>query len=140
MNISEIKRYFFAHRNGITADVLRKAGSPFLTIFGVEVPAISRLARKIGTDAGLGWKLWEDSEVRESRMLAPWLFDPETLMIDEIMQLASSVRCSEDANMLAFRILKRRHDRKQLLARLKKEASNRLSVHLSYEALQRHLE
>lgn len=143
MELKEIKHYFFAHRNGVTADVLRRAGSPFGMIFGVEVPVISALARRIGENPELGRILWADSEVRESRLLAPWLFSPESLTKEECLEMAGSVRDTEDALMLAFRILKRRADAPVILEELKEKASHLKpgsSGEIAADALARHLE
>jgi len=83
MEVKDIKHYFFARRNGVTAEVLRRAGSGFEMIFGVDVPGISALAREIGFDKELGMRLWEDRKVRESHLLAAWLLDPGTLSLEE---------------------------------------------------------
>ena len=39
-----VKRRFFAMRNGIIADTLRSAGSPFKIIFGLNLPQIIDIA------------------------------------------------------------------------------------------------
>lgn len=135
MEIKEIKQLFFAHRNGITADALRKGGSGFRTIFGVELPPLSTLARSIGYDAELAGALWEDREVRESRLLSYWLMDPEALTRQECLELAAGVRDREDAQMLAFRVLKRRADAAEILADL--DADPQLAM--AAAALRQHL-
>ena len=43
-----VKRRFFAMRNGVIADVLRKGGSPFRTIFGLNLPQIAEIAADTG--------------------------------------------------------------------------------------------
>ena len=40
-----IKRRFFAMRNGIIADTLRKAGLDYRMIFGLNLPQITDIAR-----------------------------------------------------------------------------------------------
>ena len=141
MELKDIKQYFFAHRNGVAADVLRRAGSPYKTIFGVELPPISALAREIGFDRELAMRLWEDSDVRESRLLAPWLLDPAALSDEDVRRLALSVRSEEDALMLAFRVLKRLPEPERLLAGLETLAKEgNAEAKLSHAALKRHLE
>lgn len=143
MDLKDIKQYFFAHRNGVTADILRRAGSPFGMIFGVEVPVISSLARQIGMNLDLGRILWADRDVRESRLLAPWLFIPEDITRDECLDMALTVRDSEDALMLAFRILKRRDDAREILEELRSKAMARepgSPAEIAVKALERHLE
>lgn len=130
MEVKEIKHYFFARRNGVTADVLRRAGSGFEMIFGVDVPGISALAREIGFDKELGMRLWEDRKVRESHLLAAWLLDPGTLSLEECVALAESVVDSEDAQMLAFRVLKHRPEVFPLLAQ-ESMAARAIRAHLN---------
>lgn len=116
MEMKDIKHYFFAHRNGITADVLRRGGSGFEMIFGCDVPSISALGKEIGHDMELARKLWDDRKVRESHLLAPWLMDPAALNVEECRELAESVVDMEDAQMLAFRVLKHRPEVLDMLA------------------------
>ena len=130
MEVKEIKHYFFARRNGVTADVLRRAGSGFEMIFGVDVPGISALAREIGFDKELGMRLWEDRKVRESHLLAAWLLDPKALSLEECVALAESVVDSEDAQMLAFRVLKHRPEVFPLLAQ-ESMAARAMRAHLN---------
>lgn len=116
MEMKEIKQYMFARRNGVTADVLRRAGSGFEMIFGVDVPSISALGREIGYNKELAMVLWDDRKVRESHLLAAWLLDPGTLSVEECVALAESVADKEDAQMLAFRVLKHRPEVLERLA------------------------
>lgn len=116
MEMREIKQYMFARRNGVTADVLRRAGSGFEMIFGVDVPSISALGRETGYNKELAMALWADRKVRESHLLAAWLLDPEALSEDECVRLAESVVDMEDAQMLAFRVLKHRPEVLSLLS------------------------
>lgn len=133
MTLRDIKARFFAFRNGNTADILRRGGSHFRMIFGCDVPAISALAREIGRNHELAVELWNDSDVRESRLLAPWLMDNDLLTTDDCVALAESAIDMEDAMMLAFRVLKRRPDAREILQRL-----NPGSV--AYSALRTHLD
>ena len=109
MEIPEIKQWFFARRNGNTADILKRG------------------------DRELALTLWNDSYVRESRLLAPWLMDPEEFTRQECIDMASDSRCMEDAMMLAFRLLKRRDDAQEILKALP-EGSH------AAKALRQHLE
>lgn len=132
MELKDIKHYFFARRNGITADVLRRGGSGFEMIFGCDVPGISALARQIGYDRKLAGKLWEDRKVRESHLLAAWLIDPKSVSVEECVEMAGGVVDIEDAQMLAFRLLKRHAQVAQILERLPHDslAAQALRLHL----------
>lgn len=107
MDIQEIKRRFFAMRNGIVADTLRKAGLPHKMIFGLQLPQLSEIAREAGPSRPLARELWMDADVRESRLLAPYIFPPEELSLDEAAEMAASLRSREEADILAWRLLAR---------------------------------
>lgn len=106
MDIQSIKKEFFARRNGVTADVLRKAGMPYKVIFGLQVPQLAEIARGIGYDDSLAETLWSDSDVRESRLLATYLFNPANMSIDKAIGLSRKLQTREEADMLAFRLLR----------------------------------
>ncbi|MCM1153271.1 MAG: DNA alkylation repair protein [Muribaculum sp.] len=105
--IKEIKRQFMAFRNGIVSDTLRKAGFEYDIIFGLQLPQISQIAAGLPKDSELALALWQDSSVRESRLLACYLFPPEDISMEKAEELASNVRNTEEADILAFRLLRR---------------------------------
>ena len=45
-------------RNGIVADTLRKAGSPYRIIFGLNLPQISEIARVTGCNHEWPKRFW----------------------------------------------------------------------------------
>lgn len=108
--LGAVKHRFFAMRNGIVADTLRKSGLPYNTIFGLQLPQLSEIAREIGKDTNLGRMLWEDSEVRESRLLACYLMPPGDVTFDELVEMGESVKTREEADIMAFRLLRYRPD------------------------------
>ncbi|MDE6370251.1 MAG: hypothetical protein K2K92_02035, partial [Duncaniella sp.] len=77
--IQTIKRRFFAMRNGVIADTLRKAGLPYRIIFGLNLPQIAEIAEETGADEALARQLWADTGTRESMMLAPMIFPLSSL-------------------------------------------------------------
>lgn len=107
MTIQEIKHQFYAYRNGVVADALRRSGMPYRMIFGVDVPTLASIARQIGYDEDLADALWKETDVRESRLLATYLFNPENIEMNKAVSLASEIITREEADMLAFRLLKR---------------------------------
>ena len=111
MTIQEIKKEFFAMRNGMLGDTLRKAGMPYAVIFGLNIPQLGEIARRAQEDTAerdaLARELWADTKVRESRLLACWLFNPQTLGTDEAKEMMASVQTREEADILAFRLLRR---------------------------------
>lgn len=133
--MKEIKHLFFTYRNGAVADTLRRYGIPHKVIFGLEIPRLAEIARGLEASEELADRLWADNEVRESRLLATYLYSPTTISEDKVIKLASEVRTQEEADMLAFRLLKRMANAEQILNKLKSipECSK------TAEALQRHL-
>lgn len=131
--VSEAKRNFFVFRDGLTADVLRRGGVPHTCIFGLQVPRISQVASRFGSLPAerkrmLARCLWEDADVRESRLLACWLMDSADLSHDDALALASSVRSQEEADILVFRVLSRIPDRKSLLDALDDSPPHRMAA------------
>ncbi len=107
MDLQPIKKDFFVFRNGIVADTLRKAGMPHKVIFGLQIPQIAAIAKDLTPSSELAEALWNDSEVRESRILATYLFPVDEMSLEKAFWLLGSVRTPEESDMLAFRLLKR---------------------------------
>ncbi|MDE6010532.1 MAG: hypothetical protein K2F87_03665 [Muribaculaceae bacterium] len=105
--LQAIKHSFMAYRNGIVADTLRKAGAPYGVIFGLQLPQLGDIARSQIPSADLARELWNDRNVRESRLLAAWLFPVGDLEYDEALGMATDVLTREEADILAFRLLRR---------------------------------
>ncbi|MDE7189382.1 MAG: DNA alkylation repair protein [Muribaculaceae bacterium] len=105
--LKNIKHQFFARRNGIVADALRKGGEDYKTIFGLQVPDIAAISRTLTQDTALADALWADTEVRESRLLACYIFPPAEVDFNKALKLAREVRNREEADMLGFRLMKR---------------------------------
>lgn len=110
--MKEAKHLFMTFRNGIVADTLRNAGMPYRIIFGLQLPQIAETARilrgKLNPEetAILASELWDDRTVRESRLLACYLFPGETLSLDNARRLAADVQTNEEADVLCFRLLR----------------------------------
>lgn len=118
--LREIKQEFYAYRNGIVADALRKAGMPYKVIFGLQVPQLAEISRQIiariesqnnENDAiaerrRLAQALWDDRGVRESRLLACYLFDHTQMDRAEAESLLNDIQTPEERDMLNFRLLR----------------------------------
>lgn len=116
--ISRIKKQFFAFRNGIVADALRKQ-FPYEVVFGLQVPQIAEIARSLQPSMELADALWADKKVRESRLLATYLFPIANVSPERALTLATEVNTTEEADMLAFRLLKRLPFAKELPEKMK---------------------
>lgn len=110
--MQKIKQLFMTYRNGVVADTLRKAGLPHKVIFGLQLPQIVEIARSLAEDHGAGAlddlasRLWADSEVRESRILALRLASPGNITREKAIALAESIRSREEADLLVFYLLR----------------------------------
>lgn len=105
--MQQAKRMMFAMRNGVVADVLRKGGSPFSIIFGVNLPQLTDMARELGTDNELAARLWANTTTRESMLLAPMLVDADNFSEADAAAWIESVPCNEVADVLCLKLLRR---------------------------------
>lgn len=133
-----IKQQFFAYRNGILAEQLRGTGSPCQVIFGLNVPQIAALARQLTPSAELAETLWADKNVRESRLLACYLFPRDTTDSTRAEQLMLEAQTPEEGDMLCFRLLKHLPCARQLAD--KYAVSDNVLTAYTARSLARHLE
>lgn len=104
--VKEIKHQFMVFRNGIVADTLRQAGMPYNIIFGLQLPQLSQIARSLTPSLQLAEELWADRKVRESRLLACYLFPKEEVTEELALRLAADTQTTEEADILCFRLLR----------------------------------
>lgn len=113
-----LKRRFFAMRNGLLADQLRRAGSKFRIIFGLNVIQLNEIARDLGHDPQLAGELWRNTTTRESMLLAPMLWRPDDFSYDAVISLCGELPDAEVADMVCHRLLKTRDDATGIIAYL----------------------
>ncbi|MDE5997012.1 MAG: DNA alkylation repair protein [Muribaculaceae bacterium] len=109
--LSYIRKEFFALRNGMIADTLRKGGLEQKYIFGLQLPQIKEISVKFKQSEDddtclLAQELWNDRECREARLLACHLMPPSKLNANEAIEWAEDVSTREEADILAFRLLR----------------------------------
>lgn len=126
------------YRNGIISDTLRKAGMPYSIIFGLQLPQLAAIAREYEPSLELAAELWNDENVRESRLLACYLFPVESITEENAITLAESLLTKEEADILCFRLLRRLPFAETLS--LKLTASEKPLVSYCGEALRRNLD
>lgn len=112
-----VKRHFFAMRNGLIADTLRKGGSKFRIIFGLNLPQIAEIAALTPHTAELATRLWQNSTTRESMMIAPMLYPVEEIDVATACRLIESVPEAEIADVLCHRLLRRMPEAMELVDR-----------------------
>lgn len=109
--ISSIRKDFFAFRNGMIADTLRKGGLEQKYIFGLQLPQIKGIAERFRQKeeeerASLARTLWNDRECREARLLACHLMPPSLMTKEEAREWIDNVATREEADILAFRLIR----------------------------------
>lgn len=133
-----IKQHFMAMRNGVVADTLRSAGLPHRVIFGLNLPQIAAIARDVEQSEAIASALWEDKNVRESRLLAAYLMPPDRMTPDKAIGMAGGCTTREEADILCFRLLRRLSFAESLADTL--EASSDFMTAYCGKALRRNLE
>ena len=98
-------------RNGMIADTLRKGGLEQKYIFGLQLPQIKEIAEKYRPTspdeaAALARTLWSDLECREARLTACHLMPPALLPKDEAAEWGAGAASREEADILAFRLIR----------------------------------
>lgn len=102
-----IKRRFFAMRNGIVADTLRRNGSVHKFIFGLNLPQIADISESFQSDVQLARELWANVSTRESMLLAPMLFPEGTMLYEEAKTWVGSSVSAETTDVLCHRLLRK---------------------------------
>ncbi len=104
--IQEVKKEFFAYRNGIIAEQLRAAGDPHTMIMGCQLTDVIAIAEHYEKSAELAQALWNDVNHRECRMAATMLYPTEDFDIETAVAWCQSVESVEIADVLCHRLLR----------------------------------
>ncbi len=104
--IQTIKRHFFAMRNGIIADTLRRAGCHFKIIFGLNMPQLSDFAKQLGCDSNLARLLWNNRSTRESMLLATMIFPLDEMTAEELCQWIDDAPSTEVIDVLCLKMIR----------------------------------
>ena len=117
----EVKKDFFALRNGVIADAIRKLYEPGATIYGLTVEQFLQLAKKYPKDLEFGLKLWNDQNTRESRLFALYVIPAASLDKATAKRMIHEVGSIEEAEFLAFKILRHLPFAKELFIEVSQE-------------------
>lgn len=104
-DLQNIKRRFFAMRNGVVSDVYRRVGSPYRIVFGLSVVEIREVAKATGQNENLARLLHENSSTRESRLIAPLLMPLDKFTQEDAYEWLASVMSAEEADILCNSLL-----------------------------------
>ena len=120
-----MRKEFFAFRNGIVADKLRKAGDPHGMIMGcllVDITGIAQRTRETVDSkeqlAAIASELWSDTNSRECRLAAPMLYPAEEMSQELAMQWCENVETTEVADNLCHKLLRHINDADALFRQL----------------------
>ena len=108
-----MRKEFFAFRNGIIADKLRRAGDPHSIIMGCLLVDIQDIAKRqceaIGDNillAAIASELWRNTQSRECRLAAPMLYPAPLMAIEEAHKWCQEVESTEVADNLCHKLLR----------------------------------
>ena len=111
--LASIKKDFYIYRNGVVADALKALYGSGKMIFGLTVPQFMELSKKYPKDINLGLSLWKEKNIRECRILALYIIPPESVSPEIARELIADVESGEEAEFLAFRLLRRINNARQ---------------------------
>jgi len=83
MKYEDIITYLEAHANPDAVKGMSKVAISGQSVYGVSLPVLRELAKKIGKDHELALKLWEKNN-RETRLLAPMIDDPKQVTEEQM--------------------------------------------------------
>lgn len=102
--LREIKSSFRQSMNADLSDGMRKNGLIYRMNFGVPSPRIRLIADRFNQDVSLATYLWNE-DVRESKMLATYLYPYNEMDIDTAVQWCSEIKYTEIADQLCRNLL-----------------------------------
>lgn len=105
-DMQNVKRTFFALRNGVVADALKKGGAPFRIIFGLNLPQLLQIAASAPKTVELAELLWSNNSTRESMLLAPMIMLKDKFSVSDASRWISQVPSVEVADILCHRLLR----------------------------------
>ena len=104
--MQSIKRDFFAMRNGVVADVMRRAGAPYRIVFGLNLPQITEIAARVGIDDDLAMALWANDTTRESRLIAPMLMDAGRVDLARAKDMVRAMKGVEEIDVACLKVMR----------------------------------
>ena len=105
--IQQVKRRFFALRNGALGELMRRQGATYRIIFGLNLPQLTEIAASTPASAHLAQKLWDNTTTRESMLLAPMIYPVDQFGLDTALAWTASTPTAEVADILCHKLLRR---------------------------------
>lgn len=116
--IRAIKSEFFALRNGEIADRLRRAGSPYKIIFGLQLSQLDAMAARLHKSTELADALWQNTSTRESRLLAVLVYPLDSLTRQVAADMLAQADTRELVDLLCFKLVRNLPDAEVLVGEL----------------------
>lgn len=141
--LQQVKRSFFALRNGAIGEIMRRQGAEYKIIFGLNIPQLVSIAKQTPHDAQLAQKLWDNKTTRESQLLAPMIFPKEQFSIEIATQWINTISTTEVADILCHKLLKHMDYAIELaegLINSKRSIDRYVALRLLFNLLPNHIE
>jgi 3-methyladenine DNA glycosylase AlkD len=112
-DMQDVKRRFYALRNGALAEQMRRGGLNYRVIFGLNVPQLKDIAGELTLaydDARLtelAVALWANEATRESRLLAPMIMPVSAMTEAMAMQWMQQAQTVEVVDALCHALLRK---------------------------------
>ncbi|MBR6285199.1 MAG: DNA alkylation repair protein [Muribaculaceae bacterium] len=104
--LQTLRQAFFAYRNGVVAEALRRGGDPHEFVMGCQLADLMAITSAVAHDAALAQALWDDRRHRECRLAAAMVYPADAMTADTALRWATDVQCTEEADVLCHRLLR----------------------------------
>lgn len=104
--IQQVKRRFFAMRNGAIGEMMRRQGAQYRIIFGLNLPQLSQIASITPHSVDLAQQLWDNTSTRESMLLATMIYPVESMSLETAISWALTTPTAEVADILCHKLLR----------------------------------
>lgn len=101
--LREIKKRFRMAMNGIVSTSMREKGMEYRINFGLTLPLIRDIAESFTPNAEIAEHLWKE-QVRESKILATWLYPAQEMTPEKMQQWAEEIPYTEIADMCCMNL------------------------------------
>ncbi len=122
LKLREIKSSFRRAMNADLSNSMRAHGVMYKINFGVPAPRMKLIASSFTPDVADATYLWNE-DVRESKILATYLYPKESMTIEVAMEWIASIRYVELADQLAMNLLSHLPFASELIDNLLKQSS-----------------
>lgn len=104
--LQQLKKEFFAYRNGVVAEQLKAADDPHQVIMGCQLADVIAITSRYEKNVRLAQALWDDNQHRECRLAATMLYPIEDFDMATALSWCNSVESVEIADVLCHRLLR----------------------------------